>query len=253
MLDQFLLTDRVAIVTGGNRGLGRAMAIALASAGARVIIAARDLQAAEAVRAEIIAQGGDAECQSLDVGDDAAAEALVNEVAARYGRLDILINNAGIVGRKPLAETTPEDYRAVIDINLNSAFVLSRAAAPHMRKNRYGRIINIGSIMSRISRAGVPGYVSSKHGIDGLTKALAAELGPDGITVNGIGPGYFVTDITTPLQATDFKQMVEQRTPLGRWGQPEDLSGATVFLASPAASYVNGHLMIIDGGLSTTL
>lgn len=254
MFNQLRLDNRVAMVTGGSRGLGRAMALALASAGARVVVTARgEDQLLDVVR-EIEMRGGQADHRVFDVTDEAAAKAAIKSVVADHRRLDILINNAGVIQRGPLLEGKTKEFRQVVDVNLVSTYVLAREAARHMVPNGYGRIVNIGSVMSVIGRPNIVSYVSSKHAIAGLTRALAVELGPLGICVNGIGPGYFGTEFNAPLmQDAEFTAMVEERTPVGRWGRVEELAGAVIFLSSDAASYVNGHMLMVDGGLTIKL
>jgi gluconate 5-dehydrogenase len=250
----FSAEGRVALVTGSTRGLGLAMARALAEHGATVVLHGRKEADAAARADELRAAGLQAEAIGYDVGNAKACHQVVPAVLDRLGRLDILVNNAGIIHRSPLAEHGEAEWRRVIEVNLNACFLLAQAAAAPMREKGWGRIINIASIQSVSSRPTIPAYVSSKHAIAGLTKALATELGPDGITVNAIGPGYFATEINTPLMADrTFDSMVRSRTPVGRWGQPEELGGAVVFLASEAAGYVNGHLLIVDGGMTTSL
>jgi gluconate 5-dehydrogenase len=170
------------------------------------------------------------------------------------GGIDILVNNAGIIHRAPLSEFAEEKWRNVLNVNLTAPFLLAQAVAPGMVQQGWGRIINIASIMGQIGRATIPAYVSSKHGLVGLTKTLAIELGPHGVTVNAINPGYFATELNIPLMAdADFDAMVKGRTPLGRWGDPAELAGAAVFLASDAGGYVNGASLTVDGGMTASL
>lgn len=254
MFSQLRLDGRVALVTGGSKGLGRAMGLALASAGATVIAAARTEEPLREVVAEIEMKGGKADWRRLDVTDEAACRDAVNSIVDDRGRLDILINNAGLISRAPLPESTTDDYRAVIETNLVSLYVLAREAARHMAARGYGRIVNIGSVMSQIARPNISSYVATKHAVTGLTKSLAVELAGDGICVNAIGPGYFGTEFNRPLMDDDaFTQMVEERTPAGRWGRPEEIGGAAIFLSSEAASYVTGHMLFVDGGLTVKL
>lgn len=254
MFNQLRLDGRIALVTGGSKGLGRAMALGLASAGATVVVAARSegplLETVEAIGLK----GGNADHRILDVTDEAACKATVESVVADRRRLDILINNAGFISRAPLSESTTDDYRAVIETNLVSLYVLARESARHMAAQGRGRIINIGSVMSRIARPNISSYVATKHAVTGLTKSLAVELADKGICVNGIAPGYFGTEFNKPLMAdAAFTQMVEERTPVGRWGRPEEIAGAAIFLSSDAASYVTGHMLFVDGGMTVKL
>lgn len=248
----FDLSGRVALVTGASRGFGLEIAKLFAEAGAMVVINGRHAETLQAA-ADVVRPHGLVETAAFDVGDAPAAEAAIAAIARTHGRLDILINNAGINIRKPLDAFTVDDWRQVLEVDLTAAFVLSRAAAPGMVQRRFGRIVNIGSVLSVKGRASIPAYTAAKHGLLGLTKSLAAELGPSGVTCNAIAPGYFETEINTELLKDEkFVRFVNERTPLRRWGKPEELAGAALYLASPAASYVNGHLLTVDGGMTTT-
>jgi gluconate 5-dehydrogenase len=254
MSNLFDLDGRVALVTGASRGLGKAMAEALADAGAHVVLSARSDDALEANAEAIRAAGGKASVIPFDVDDEGQARDAVARATAEQGRLDILVNNAGIVSGAPVLEAETEAWEKVLRTNLTSLFVLAREAAKPMVENGWGRIINIGSIMSVIARFNIASYVATKHAVAGLTKSLAVELGPRGVTANAIGPGYFRTDINVALQENpEFSAMIESRCPLGRWGTAHELGGVVVFLASEASAYVNGHLLIADGGLTINL
>jgi gluconate 5-dehydrogenase len=254
MRDMFSLEGRVAFVTGASRGLGQAIAEAMAMAGARVVLAARGEDALNANAAAIRAKGGSADVVPLDVTDESAIVDAVARTVADAGRLDILVNNAGTVLRAPVVDADTADWDAVVDTNLKSCFLLSREAGRAMAEHGWGRIITIASIMSQIARPAVPSYVATKHAVVGLTKALAVELGSSGVTANAIGPGYFRTELTDSLQHDPaFSKMIETRCPVGRWGEAEELGGVAVFLASDAAAYINGHLLIVDGGLTINL
>lgn len=245
----FSLEGRVALVTGSSRGLGYAMAKALKENGAHVIVNARD----PAAVAEAAAKIG-AEAMAFDVTDSAIARKSLEDIVKRHGHLDILVNNAGIQHRRPLVEWQDDDFDRVIGINLASCFRLSRDAARLMLPNQFGRIINTGSVAAILGRPTIHAYVAAKAGLHGLTRSMAAELGRHGITVNALAPGYFATELNTALlEDKAFTAWVESRTPAGRWAKPEELGGAAVFLASNAASYVNGHVLAVDGGLSTSL
>lgn len=254
MLEMFRLDGRTALVTGASRGFGFEIARLFAAAGARVVLNGRQPDTLQAAAEAIRKAGGDAHFLAFDVADPQAATDAVAAITADFGGLDILINNAGMNIRKPLADFTLADWQRVIDTDLTSAFVLSREAGLRMADRGWGRIVNIGSVLSVLGRATIPAYTAAKHGIAGLTKALAAELGPHGVTSNAIAPGYFETEINAELmQKPDFVAFVNDRTPLRRWGKPAELAGAALFLASPAGAYVNGHLLAVDGGMTTTL
>jgi gluconate 5-dehydrogenase len=250
----FSLAGRTALVTGAGRGIGFSIARGFAQAGALVVINDIDLAAAEAAAAALRARGLKAETAAFDVTDHAAGVAAVETIVARHGALDILMNNAGILIRKPVETHDIAAWDSVLAINLTSLYALAREATRHMRKRRFGRIINTASLMGISSRPGIVSYVAAKHGVVGMTKALAAELGADGITVNAIGPGYVATEINRATMADDrFNRLVIDRTPLGRWASPDELAGPAVFLASPAAAFVSGHVLMVDGGMSATL
>ncbi len=248
------LGGRVALVTGSTRGLGYAIARAYAENGAHVVISSRSSEDCQAVAAELAKTRGGATALPFDAADLAACHQAVGQVIATQGSLDILVNNAGTVHRAPLAEFSDADWQRVVDLNLTACFALAREAGLAMAERGWGRIINIGSVLAILGRPTVPAYAATKHGIVGLTKALAAELGPRGVTVNAINPGYFDTEFNAALIANpEFDAMVRARTPVGRWGQPEELAGAALFLASDAAGYVNGHQLTVDGGMTATL
>jgi gluconate 5-dehydrogenase len=225
------------------------MAEALAEHGATVVLNARNEKEVGAAAGKI-----SADHLAFDVSDVKQTDAALADVVKRHGKLDILVNNAGIQHRRPLIEWTNEDFERVIAINLTGCFRLARDAAKLMLPNKFGRIINTGSVAAILGRPTIHAYVAAKAGLHGLTRSLAAELGRHGITVNALAPGYFATELNTALlEDKAFTAWVEARTPAGRWARPSELGGAAVFLASEAGSYVNGHVLAVDGGLSTSL
>ena len=248
-MEMFDLTGQVALVTGAARGLGRVIAAALAGQGAAVLLNGRDPAALEVAVEAIRADGGAASALPGDITDPVAREAMFARIRTDRQRLDILVNNAGARARKALANFAPGDLERVTGTNLVAPFEMSRLAAPMMIVQGGGRIINIASIAGPIARGGDAAYTASKAGLVGLTRALAAELGPHAITVNAIAPGFFATEANTEMTADpDIEAWLQQRTSLGRWGRAGEIGGAAVFLASEAASFVTGHVLVVDGG-----
>jgi gluconate 5-dehydrogenase len=250
----FDLTGKIALVTGASRGLGWAMAQSLASAGAHVALNARDEQALATRVAELKSQGRSAQACAFDVTDAEAAERCVRDLASRHGRFDILVANAGINHRAPITEFDLEDYRRVVETNQTSVWVLAKAAAKQMVPRRQGRIILTGSMSAINARARISAYVASKGAVHSLTKQLAVELASHGITANCIAPGFFATEMNTPLvEDAVFDEWVRRRTPAGRWGRLEEIGPAAVFLASDEASFVSGLIMTVDGAFTSAM
>jgi 2-deoxy-D-gluconate 3-dehydrogenase len=248
---KFGLAGKVALVTGSSQGLGKAMAIALARAGADVIVNGRDATKLAPVVAEITALnlGVKAHAIAADLGERAAVQRLIDESIAWQGHLDILVNNAGIIKRTPAADHSDADWDAVIDVNLNGVFTACRAAGKHMIARGSGKIINIASLLTFFGGITVPGYAASKGAVGQLTKALSNEWVAKGVNVNAIAPGYMRTDNTAALQADAVRSKeILSRIPAARWGEPADMEGAIIFLASAASDYLSGHVMTVDGG-----
>jgi 2-dehydro-3-deoxy-D-gluconate 5-dehydrogenase len=243
----FDLTGRVAIVTGANTGIGQGLAIALGKAGADVALVGRT--PAEETAERVRAGGRRAAIIGADLSSIAPVQEVVDRTLSELGGLDILVNNAGIIRRADSLEFSEEDWDAVIDTNLKSVFFLCQAAARHMVPKGRGKIVNIASMLSFQGGIRVPSYTASKSGVAGLTKLLANEWAGKGINVNAIAPGYIATNNTAALQADQVRnRQIMERIPAGRWGQPSDLAGAVVFLASDASDYIQGHILAVDGG-----
>ena len=250
MPDLFRLDGKVALVTGASRGLGAAIAQALAAAGADVVLHSSSQPADATARAIKDGSGRRTATVVADLAQPGAAATLASQAIAAFGHIDILVNNAGTIRRAPAADHPDADWDAVIAVNLSSIFRLSREVGRHMiERKQGGKIINVASLLSFQGGITVPGYAAAKGGVAQLTKALANEWAAHRINVNAIAPGYMETDNTAALRqdAARFRQ-ISERIPAGRWGKPEDLGGAAVFLASPAADYVHGHVLVVDGG-----
>jgi 3-oxoacyl-[acyl-carrier protein] reductase len=242
-----MLTGRVALVTGASRGIGKAIALSLASGGATVIAAARGTNAQSTVDA-IVAAGGTAELASLDVTDPASVELVTRDVLARHGRIDVLVNNAGVTRDQLLLRMKREDWDAVIGANLTGAFTCVQAVLKAMVKARHGRIISITSVVGEAGNAGQVNYAASKAGLIGFTKALAQEVASRGITVNAVAPGMIETDMTKAISEGAHDEWAK-KIPLQRLGTPEDVAAAVRFLASDEAAYITGHVLAVNGGM----
>lgn len=242
------LSGKTALITGASKGLGKAMALALADAGARLALASRDPQLLAAVQAECRARGAEAEVHQVDVTSEEQVERLRHDVLARFGKLTILVNNAGINIRRPVTEFTLAEWHQILDTNLTSVFLMCRAFVPHLETG-CGRIINLASMMAHVSIAHRVPYSASKFGILGLTKSLALEVAAQGITVNAISPGPCATEINTPILTNpELLAKFTAQLPVGRFGKPEEIAALAVFLASGDSGFITGTDVVIDGG-----
>lgn len=248
---QFSLNGKVALVTGAAYGIGFAMAKAFATAGAKIAFNCRNPEHLEQAMADYRALGIEARGYLADVTDEAQVVRMVKDIESALGTIDILVNNAGIIKRIPMCQMRVEEFRQVIDIDLNAPFIVSKAVIPGMIKKGHGKIINICSMMSELGRETVSAYAAAKGGLKMLTRNIASEYGAYNIQCNGIGPGYIATPQTAPLREDGhpFNQFIIAKTPAARWGTPEDLEGPAVFLASDASNFVNGHVLYVDGGI----
>ena len=252
----FSLEGKVALVTGAAYGIGFAMAEALHNAGAKIAFNCRSQHHMDQALADYKAKGIDARGYICDVTDEAQVKNMVADIEKELGVIDILVNNAGIIKRIPMEDMSVEDFREVVDIDLNAPFIVSKAVIPGMKKKGHGKIINICSMMSELGRETVSAYAAAKGGLKMLTRNICSEFGEYNIQCNGIGPGYIATPQTAPLRErqTDgsrhpFDSFIVAKTPAARWGTPEDLMGPVVFLASDASNFVNGHILYVDGGI----
>ncbi len=251
----FDISGHIALVTGSSRGIGRALAQGLLEAGCVVVLNGRDASTLARTRQELseLTDGTVLE-EVFNVTDSASVADGIARIEDRAGPIDILVNNTGVQHRSPLVDFADEDWYRLLDTNLTSAFLVGREAARRMIPRGHGKIINICSIQSEVVRPGIAPYSATKGGLKLLTKGMCADLAPSGIQVNGLGPGYFETELTTALVADEeFSAWVRSRTPAGRWGKVEDLIGALIFLSSPASDFVNGQLLYVDGGMLSVL
>ena len=254
MASMFDLSGRLALVTGSSKGIGLAFAGALAEAGAEIVINARNAEVLEATRRRLAGAGYKVHAVPFDVTDQAAVKANVERIENEIGPIDILFNNAGMQYRAPLDEFPEEAWRRIMATNLDSVFYVGKAVARHMIPRGRGKIVNTCSVGSEIARGTIAPYTTSKGAVKMLTKSMCVDWAKHGLQVNGIGPGYFKTELNTVLyENPEFDAWVKQRTPAGRWGELDELKGVAVFLASDAASYVNGHIVYVDGGLVSAL
>ena len=245
----FSLDGRVAVVTGAGRGLGRTMAVALAAAGADVVVSSRTPEEIESARDEIRGLGRRSEAIAADTTRESQCNQLMDQAVRALGSIDILVNNAGINIRKPVLELSLEEYRQVLATNLEGYFLCARAAGRHLVEQGHGKVINVSSIMGSVALPNQAAYASSKGGVEQLTKVLSLEWALRGVQVNALAPTYFETELTRPLfEDPERNNFISGRTPMGRWGQPHELAGAVIFLASRASDYITGHTLVVDGG-----
>jgi len=250
----FDLTGRTALVTGSSKGIGFALAAALGSAGATLVINARDTARLELAQRTLQERGLRVHAAAFDVTDPEAVDAGVARIESEIAAIDILVNNAGMQHRSPFAEFPNDAWRKLSSTNIDSVFFVGRAVAQRMIERKRGKIINVCSVQSELGRPNIAPYAATKGAVKMLTKGMATDLGRHGIQVNGLGPGYFKTELTQTLVADEaFSAWLAGRTPAGRWGEVDELGGAAIFLASDASSFVNGHILYVDGGITASL
>lgn len=252
ILDSFRLDGQIALVTGAARGLGWEMAQALAEAGARVLLHGRTTEAVQPRAAELASRGLTAEPAGFDMRDAAAIESAMDALLARHGRIDILLNNVGERDRRSVQRIEPEDFDRLVAVDLGAVYRLIKRVMPGMIGRRHGRIISVTSIVDQLAANGSPSYTAAKGGLAALTRALAAELGRHGITCNAISPGFFATETNATMTQGESGTQRARRVPLNRWAEPREIAGAALLLASAAGSYINGHTLVVDGGISAT-
>lgn len=255
-MDQFSLEGKIALVTGATYGIGFSIASAYAQAGATIVFNCTKKESLDRGMAAYEELGIKARGYVCDVTDEAQVQEMVQDIEEKVGTIDILVNNAGIIKRIPMHEMSTEDFRRVVDVDLNAPFIVSKAVIPGMIRKGHGKIINICSMMSELGRETVSAYAAAKGGLKMLTRNICAEYGEANIQCNGIGPGYIATPQTAPLREVQadgsrhpFDQFIVSKTPAARWGTPQDLQGPAVFLASDASNFVNGHILYVDGGI----
>lgn len=253
-MNLFDLKGRTALITGSSQGLGLAIARGLGQAGAAVVLNGRDGEKLQQAVNQLNSEGIQTHGYAFDITNSEQIKQGITSIEAQVGVIDILVNNAGIQRRAPLETFEESVWREILDANLTSVFLVSQQVARGMIERRYGKIINIGSLMSEVGRKTIAPYTASKGGVKMLTKAMATEWAQHNIQVNGIGPGYFATEMNRPLMEDEkFNAWICARTPAGRWGNPDELAGAAIFFASRASDYINGHMLYVDGGILASL